>query len=149
MRMIISGRVSKEKEVMLSLRVISQYIQRYSKTLQKNIGLSSSQLQTLWIVKDGQDVRVTDIAKGLSLHLSTTSNMLDTLEDKKLIKRVRESKDMRTVFIRLTKKGENILSKTPHPSEGKLAKALNAMTDKEINSLNYNHKKLIQALEKN
>ncbi len=140
-------RKSREKEVMVSLRVISQYIQRYSKILQRDFGLSTSQLSALWIVKDSETVRVTDIAKELSLHLSTTSNMLDVLEERKLIKRVRESKDMRAVFIRLTKKGEIVLTKTPHPSDGKLAKALSAMSDKEINSLNYNYKKLIRVLQ--
>ncbi|MBT8113575.1 MAG: MarR family winged helix-turn-helix transcriptional regulator [Gammaproteobacteria bacterium] len=142
-----SERETKEKEVMDSLRVISQYIQRYSKSLEKEFTLSASQLMAMWTIKESEKLRISDIAKALSIHLSTASNMLDKIENKKLIKRVREGKDMRAVYIRLTKKGENLLSKAPHPSQGNLAKALRATGDKQINSLNRNLGKLICSLE--
>ena len=139
----------KEKEIILSLKVISQYLQRYSKSLEKEFDLSAAQLLALWSIKDAQKLRVSDIAKALSIHLSTASNMLDKIEHKKLIKRVREGKDMRVVYIRLTKRGENLLSKTPHPSQGKLAMALRIMGDREINSLSRNLGNLILSLQKN
>lgn len=143
-----SERELKEKEVMDSLRVISQYLQRYSKSLEKEFSLSASQLSALWAIKESQKLRVSDIAKALSIHLSTASNMLDKVENKKLIKRVREGKDLRAVYIRLTKRGDNVLSKAPHPSQGKLATALQDMGDREINSITKNLGKLIGSLEK-
>ena len=139
----------KEKEIILSLRVISQYLQRYSKSLEKEFGLSAAQLQALWAIKESQKLRVSDIAKALSIHLSTTSNMLDKIEHKKLIKRVREGKDMRVVYVRLTKRGENLLSKTPHPSQGKLTTALRVLGEREINSLSRNLGNLILSLQEN
>jgi DNA-binding MarR family transcriptional regulator len=143
-----SEREVKEKEVMDSLRAISQYIQRYSKSLEKDYSLSASQLLAMWTIKESHQLRVSDIASALSIHLSTASNMLDKIESKKLIKRVRgEGKDLRAVYIRLTKRGENVLAKTPHPSQGNLATALRTIGDKEINSLTRNLGKLIRSFE--
>jgi DNA-binding MarR family transcriptional regulator len=141
-------REGKDTEIILSLRVISQYLQRYSKLLEKEFGLSASQLSAMWAIKESERLRVSDIAKSLSIHLSTTSNMLDKIEKKKLIKRVREGSDSRAVYIRLTSKGEKVLDNAPHPAQGKLASALATMGDREINSLTRNLGKLIHSLEK-
>lgn len=143
-----SEREVKETDIILSLRVISQYMLRYSKYLEKEYGLSSSQLSAMWAIKESEKLRVSDIAKALSIHLSTASNMLDKIEKKKFIKRVREGRDSRAVYIRLTRRGENLLLGAPHPTQGKLATALRTMTEREVNALTKNLSKLISSLEK-
>lgn len=136
-----------ELEIIDSLRVVSQYIQRYSKLLEKEFNLSSSQLRAMWAIKESSKLRVSDIAKALGIHLSTTSNMLDKIENKKLIKRKRDLNDTRSVYISLTPKGRVLLEKAPHPSNGNLANALREMTDNEVNHLTNHLTKLTSILE--
>ena len=54
---------------------------------------------------------ISDIAKNLSISYPMMTYIIDRLESKKLLKRIRNTKDRRIVRVVLTKKGEEILSR--------------------------------------
>ena len=64
-------------------------------------GISGAQLWALIEVRDHPGLTVSDVARRLSVHLSTASNLLDKLESRSLVKRTRNLRDQRIVQIHL------------------------------------------------
>ena len=69
---------------------------------------------------------ISELARALSIHLSTSSNLLDKLERQALIRRERRSEDQRIVRVYVTAAGK-LLAKAPNPVEGVLPDALAKM----------------------
>jgi len=56
--------------------------------------------------------RITDLSKAAQMSKPAVSQMLNTLENKKLIERVMDKNDRRVVFVKLTDSGDEQLEKT-------------------------------------
>lgn len=75
---------------------------------------------------------VSELARTLSVHLSTASNLLDRLEEKALVARHRGPPDQRVVRVSLTAEGESMLRLAPKPAEGIIQDALQRMPDEAL-----------------
>jgi DNA-binding MarR family transcriptional regulator len=90
-------------------------------------------------------LRVSDIARRLSIKISTASNMLDKIEQKKLLSRKRGNDDQRIVKLYLTSAGKKLLKQAPDSPQGPVLDAIDCMT---INQARQLHESL-QLLVKN
>jgi DNA-binding MarR family transcriptional regulator len=106
-------------------RVSQQHFQR----IEADCGVSGSQLWALSEMARTPGIRISDLAKAMSIHVSTASNLLDKLEEQSLIARRRENGDQRVVRVYLTVTGKRTLSKAPKPAEGVIPDALGRMPD--------------------
>jgi DNA-binding MarR family transcriptional regulator len=89
---------------------------------------------------------VTELAKILSIHPSTCSNMLDKLQRKGLVRRDRSLTDQRNVHLYPTEKGEDVLRTAPRPFEGVLAHGLMRLADDDLRYLEIGLGNFIEAL---
>ena len=80
-------------------------------------------------------LKVSELSRALSIHQSTASNMLDKLEEKKLIRRERSGPDQRVVQLYLTPQGTELLSTAPRPAQGAVMDAMKHMNDEELQQL--------------
>ena len=112
-------------------RVSQQHFQR----IESNCGVSGAQLWALSELKATPGLTVSGLARALSIHLSTSSNLLDKLEAQELIRRERNSADQRVVRVYLTIAGQQLLRKAPKPVEGVIPDALGRMPDTALRSL--------------
>ena len=117
------------------LRLVFQAIQRHSNNVEKQLGVSSSQLWAMTELGIQPGLRVSDIAERLSIKNATASNMLDKIQSKELIERKRESDDPRVVRIYLTKKGNKLLKESNVPTQGAVLSALGLMATKDVDKL--------------
>ena len=113
------------------LRVSQQHFQR----IESNCGVSGAQLWALSEIATVPGLTVSDLARALSIHLSTSSNLLDKLESQDLIRRKRNSADQRVVRVYLTAAGRQVLRKAPRPVEGVIPDALGKMPIAALRSL--------------
>jgi DNA-binding MarR family transcriptional regulator len=113
-------------------RVSQQHFQR----IESNCGVSGAQLWALSELKAAPGLTVSGLARALSIHLSTSSNLLDKLEAQELIRRERNSADQRVVQVYLTNAGQQLLRKAPKPVEGVIPDALGRMPATALRSLN-------------
>lgn len=104
-------------------RVSQQHFQR----IESSCGVSGAQLWALSELKATPGLTVSGLARALSIHLSTSSNLLDKLEAQKFIRRERNSVDQRVVSVYLTTAGQQVLRKAPRPVEGVIPDALGKM----------------------
>ena len=112
-------------------RVSQQHFQR----IESNCGVSGAQLWALSEVSETPGITVSQLARAMSTHLSTSSNLLDKLEAQGFVRRVRANDDQRIVRVHLTSEGLGVLRKAPQPAEGVIPDALAKMPEKTLRCL--------------
>ncbi|NRA62608.1 MAG: MarR family transcriptional regulator [Psychrobium sp.] len=107
--------MEKHQELLIALRKVIRAIGIHSKHLNKTSGLTSPQLLIMQEIDKISGVNSSQVAKNITLSAATVTNILDRLETKSLISRVRNTQDKRRVSLYLTDAGKAILQKAPQP----------------------------------
>jgi DNA-binding MarR family transcriptional regulator len=100
-------------DVLVHLRRIIRATDLQSKRVVKACGLTIPQIMVLRSIEELGDVTVRKISDSVSLSQATVTTILNRLEDRKYVERVRGQKDKRIVNARLTPTGMEILKTTP------------------------------------
>lgn len=136
----------KQQTIIKQLRIMFRAVQAHSRSVEKTCGLSSAQLWMLYEVSLSHGIKVSELASILSIHRSTSSNMLDKLEKKNLISRDRSKLDQRSVHIYITEQGKDLLAQAPSPPEGQLSNTLSKLTSEQLTNLETSLQVFIDAL---
>jgi DNA-binding MarR family transcriptional regulator len=112
-------------QVLISLRRVIRATDLHSKQLVKTTGLTAPQLLLLQAIRDNGDVTIGEVAKKISLSQATVTTILDRLEKRELVKRVRSTKDKRRVHVYLTDKASEILKDAPVPLQEQFSAQFN------------------------
>ncbi|MCV2885145.1 MarR family winged helix-turn-helix transcriptional regulator [Aestuariibacter sp. AA17] len=107
--------MEKYDELLVSLRRVIRAIDLYSKKLSKETGLTSPQLIVLQEIAAQDGIMVKQVAENINLSSATVTSILDRLETKNLVSRLRSSVDKRKVGIHLTEQGKLVLAEAPKP----------------------------------
>lgn len=134
------------QEILQKLRVLIRSMQSHSRWVEKQCGVSSAQLWAMWELFSSPGLKVSELSKALSIHQSTASNMLDKLEEKKLIRRERSGPDQRVVQLYLTKTGEALIENAPKPVQGAVTEALVHLSDSDLRKLHQGLKALVSSV---
>jgi DNA-binding MarR family transcriptional regulator len=122
-------------DVLRQFRVIFRSVKRHFLAVEKQCGLSGSQLWALAIVHREPGLRVTELAARLSIHQSTASNLVENLSRKGLIERRRNDQDLRVVRLHATPEGAARVGAAPQPLEGLLPDALRHLDAQTLSAL--------------
>ncbi|AGL03043.1 MarR family winged helix-turn-helix transcriptional regulator [Desulfoscipio gibsoniae] len=76
--------------------------------LEVDLALSKTEIIILLLLDRASQLKVSDISRQLNMPLSTTTSIIDRLEQKQLVERTRSMKDRRVVIVRLTEKGDGL-----------------------------------------
>jgi DNA-binding MarR family transcriptional regulator len=133
--------------VLKLFRVIFQSINRHSFEVEQKAGVGGAQLWALAEISGRPRITVTELAKAMSIHQSTASNLLEKLESQNYIARNRSDEDRRVVLLTLTPRGEEILDKAPLPYRGVLNDALLKLDEASLTVLQGSLEKLVAQLE--
>lgn len=112
------------RAVVQQLRIIYRVMQEHSRWVERQCGVSAAQLWALWELTNRPGLRVSELSQALSLHQSTTSNLLDKLEKKGLVERRRGGPDQRVVRVFVSAAGEALVARAPRPVQGAISAAL-------------------------
>jgi DNA-binding MarR family transcriptional regulator len=149
LRINIEGLVSYlPLEVLGLFRIIFKSANKHFEEIEKTVGISGAQLWALSEVANEPEITVSSLAKVMSLHMSTVSNLVDKLVEKSLVERLRTDDDRRVVKLRLTRNGQAILNSAPGPFRGILPEALMRMEDAELVNLRVHLIALVSLLER-
>ncbi|WP_280152358.1 MarR family transcriptional regulator [Piscinibacter sp. XHJ-5] len=78
------------------------------------LGLTDAQWKPLWKIKLGHADTAFELAREAGIDAGAMTRMLDRLETKGLVERVRSETDRRVVHLRLTAEGEAAAEHIPH-----------------------------------
>jgi len=134
-------------EVLKQFRLIFKATQQHSQWVETHCGVTSAQLWALWELSKKPGLKVTDLAKAMSIHHSTACSLLDKLARKGLILRERVSQDQRVVTVTLTQDGIELINQAPSSPQGILQHALFDLPDKVLKPLAKHLDILVKAME--
>ena len=100
-------------DVLINLRRVIRATDLQSKRVVKKCGLTIPQIMVLSAIHELGDVTVKRISDKVSLSQATVTTILNRLEDRVLVERVRAQKDKRIVNARLTEEGRSMLDNAP------------------------------------
>ncbi|WP_299266690.1 MarR family transcriptional regulator [uncultured Psychrosphaera sp.] len=105
--------MEKHQELLIALRKVIRAIDLHSKHLSKTSGLTSPQLLIMLEIDKVSGINSSQVAKNINLSPATITNILDRLENKELVLRIRNTEDKRKVGLYLTENGKALLLKAP------------------------------------
>lgn len=122
-------------DVLVSLRQIIRATDLHSKRMTKVCGLTIPQVMVLRAIEQLGDVTVRRVAQNVSLSQATVTTILNRLESRQLIERVRSPFDKRIVNARLTEVGRTVLAEAPPLLHEKFITRFDALEDWEKTQL--------------
>ena len=134
-------------EVLKRFRLIFKAVQQHSQWVETHCGVTSAQLWAMWELSEKPGLKVTELAKTMSIHHSTASNMLDKLAKKGLIIKERISQDQRVVTVTLTEAGAKLINLAPSPPQGILQHSLFQLPENVLKSLAKDLDVLVKGME--
>ena len=120
-------------QVLVSLRQIIRAIDLHSKRLERESGLTGPQLLVMQLIGTSGEITAGVIAREVSLSQATVTSILDRLEKKGLLQRIRSTDDKRKVMVSLTEEGGKALETAPTLMQESFIKAFNHLEDWEQN----------------
>ncbi|MGB3725688.1 MAG: MarR family transcriptional regulator [Glaciecola sp.] len=123
--------MSKDEELLVALRRVIRAIDMRSRQLSKEVGLTGPQLLILQKVGKQKGVMVREIAEDINLSSATVTSILDRMEARNLVERIRSTQDKRKVGVFLTEEGEKALEHAPLPFQEHFTNRFNAMEEWE------------------
>lgn len=122
-------------DIIYSIRRLIQAGELYTKELNKIYNISAAQLNCLLVLYETGPLSPSQIAKLILVNSSTVTGIIDRLEYKGLVRRLRVSQDRRVITIELTKNGKLLAENAPPPIQQKLMDGLNKLSGKEIDQV--------------
>lgn len=120
-------------EILVSIRKIVRSLNLESKSIQKDFGLSITQLLCLGHLEKSPNYQSNhrELMELLSLNSSTVTGIINRLEKRGYVIRMPKQGDKRVTYITLTASGIKLLEETPNVLHERLAKKLDLLSDDE------------------
>jgi len=138
---------SYDLRILQALRRIIRAVDLHSHKLSTQHKITGPQLACLLAVKQDGPISSGKLAKSVYLSPSTVVGIVDRLEEKQLVSRMRSSEDRRQVHISITAAGEELISAAPSLLQDTLAAALAELPEIEQVTITLALEKLVDLME--
>lgn len=136
-----------ELRILQSLRRIIRAIEIHSQHLSHDYQITGPQLGCLLAIKQNGAMTSTRLARTLFLSASTVVGIVDRLEEKGLLARIRSTEDRRQVQVCLTAAGDLLAERAPSPLQETLSRSLKNLPTLERVSITLALDKLVNLME--
>lgn len=137
---------SSVESIVNNLRRVFQAFNDYSKRAKMQAGLTGPQLWTIKIISENAPLRVCDLAALMFVRPGTIVGILDRLEKKGLVTRIRSLQDRRVVMIELSLRGKELVAAAPGVIQGELIRGLLTLPEEELLDIDASMAKLVRIL---
>lgn len=136
-------------EIQLAIVLFSQAFNTFAALLERTArpaGITMSQFVALSsLVVTGQPMTPTEISRLLPLETHSVSALLDRLQERKLIRRRRSTKDRRSVKVTLTAEGVQLVRDIAPAMRSAMMGAFDPLSSRELRMLNRTVRKICNA----
>ncbi len=132
--------------VLRQFRIVFNAVKTHFRQVEKEASVAGAQLWALSVIGAQPGIGVNELARAMDVHQSTASNLVKTLIVRRLIVAGKDGADRRTVALRLSEQGGQILSTAPQPFAGVLPEALAGLSAATLARLEQDLAILIGAL---
>lgn len=123
------------KQIIFSIRRLIQASELYTKELNKKYQISAAQLNCILTLYEYGPLPPSKIANHMMVKSSTVTGVVDRLEKKGLVERMRNSPDRRVITIQLTIAGKKLAQNAPPPIQQKIIDGLRQTEKSRINQI--------------
>jgi DNA-binding MarR family transcriptional regulator len=128
----LSQRSDMVAEIIDNLRRVFQVVNEQSKKAEHMTGLTGPQLWAIKTIAQDAPLMVSELARRMYLHPATVVGILDRLETRGFVIRVRSKEDRRVVHVELTTMGKDLVKKAPEVAQGLLVAGLEKLKSKKL-----------------
>lgn len=136
-----------DMEVLRQFRVIFRSVRKHFQMIEDRVGLSGTLLWALAVIDEQPGIRLTRLARSMSIHQSTASNLLARLIELQLVRKERNRDDNRVAGLFVTEQGRYRLEQAPGPVRGLLPDALGKLPEHVLTALHANLQRLLEQME--
>jgi DNA-binding MarR family transcriptional regulator len=129
------------RDIIYQIRRLMQAGELFTKELNKTYQVSAPQLHCLLALNENGPLPPSQIARHIMVKSSTVTGIIDRLEQKSLVYRLRNSPDRRVITIQLTEAGK------PPPIQHKIVDGLKKLPEGEIKQIILSLSKLTHMLD--
>lgn len=133
-------------QIVMRLRQIVQEISKHSKHLQEKYQITLPQLICLKEVASHGPIAIGALSKIVFINNSTVTGIIDRLENRKFVQRVRISKDRRKVHIEITEAGQQFIKDAPTPLHHRFMNELENMKKEDVSMVLWGLEMLVDML---
>jgi len=133
-------------EVLQQFRIIYGSMRAYFKHVEERCGIPGSHTWVLQELERTPGIGVSELARRMGIHQSTSSLLVDKLVAQGYLGKNRNPTDLRRVGLELSEKGKIALASLPGPAEGILPEALASLPEIALITLNIHLRELIENL---
>ena len=133
--------------IVYQIRRLMQAGELYTKELNKTYQVSSPQLHCLLALYENGPLPPSQIARFIMVKSSTVTGIIDRLELKGLVTRMRKSPDRRVITIELTEAGKTLAQNAPPPIQHKIVDGLKKLPEGETEQIILSLSKLTHMLD--
>ncbi len=119
-------------DVLKQFRSIFNTVKQHFQQVENACRISGAQLWALAVVVRQPGLRVSELARAMAVHQSTTSNLVERLVDLKLVEKRRSENDQRVVHLYPLPAGIQLIGQAPQPVEGVLPEALTQLSEENL-----------------
>lgn len=120
-----------DQRILRALRRITRCVEQYSRQLVADCQITAPQLICLMEIANHGPLIATVISRAVNLSPSTVVGIIDRLEDKGWVTRVRGIEDRRVIYVSATAAGKKLLEQAPSPLQKTLSNALKDLSELE------------------
>ena len=133
-------------QIIMRIRHIIQEMSKYSKYILENYKITVPQLICLQEVYQHGPISIGALTKIVFLNNSTVTGIVDRLEKREFVRRIRISKDRRQVHLEITEQGITFLKKAPKPLQDQFMDRLKALDEEKITLILWSLEMLVDML---
>ena len=135
------------REVLAALRRIIRAIDLHSRTLVQRYGLTGPQLVVLKELAESSPRTVSELAHAVNLSQATLTGILDRLDRKGLVGRVRSTEDRRKVIVSSTGAAETLIAQAPPLLQEHFTHAFSGLPEWEQNQILSSLQRIVALME--
>jgi len=133
--------------ILQALRRIIRAVDVQSRKIAANYGITVPQVVCLVKIVEERSISTIALSRSVYLSSSTVVGILDRLEEKGLVERHRDQLDRRIVYVKATKKGRQLVARTPTLIHETLCNAFKNLPELEQATIALSLERMIELME--
>jgi DNA-binding MarR family transcriptional regulator len=129
-----------------NIRRVFKAVNEQSKKAECQTGITGPQLWAIKIISDLSPIKVSDLASRMYLNPATVVGILDRLELRGFVVRVRSKEDRRVVEVELTDDGKKLVKRAPRIAQGLLVEGLERLTLNKLQGISSSLEEVVHIL---
>jgi MarR family transcriptional regulator, organic hydroperoxide resistance regulator len=134
-------------KIVSGLRHIARELSVHSKFIQDNYNITVPQLVCLREICDNKSISLGELTRSLHLNNSTVTGIIDRLEKRNLVRRVRQSRDRRQIHVEVTDEGKRFIKQAPKALQDHFIEQIRLMDPLEVDKILWAIGKLADMLQ--